>query len=207
MHKLTNKFVSLFLSIVILLSITFFMIHNINYYDKKYQQYKVYDIFEQDVALNATKSILGFFESDNELDSNFFKPDEVSHLQDVKDFLNILRLILIVFLIIVLFFLVFNFIQGNKIFDKLFFYTGTITISIFLFFGLIYFLLGFDFLFEAFHKIFFVENYAFDPRFSNMILLFPNKFFQDFMFDIIIRTNISAILMIVVGKIIKKKNI
>ena len=192
------------LSVVLLISVSFVMIHNLNYYDRKYEQYNIYEIFQKDVAINSTKNILGFFENNNELDSEFFKPNEISHLQDVKDFLNVLRLVLIVSTMIVLGYVVFNFIQGNKVIRELLFYSGIITISLFLLFGLIYLLFGFDFLFEHFHKIFFVDNYAFDPRISNMKALFPNAFFQDFMFDIILRINLVALVFVIVGKIIKK---
>ena len=74
--------ISVFL--ILLLSSVFSYLYNLNYYDKKYQQNSVYDRFDKETAMNATKNLFGFFKSKNELDVNFYNERERSHLLDVK---------------------------------------------------------------------------------------------------------------------------
>lgn len=92
--------------------------------------------------------------------------EEISHLIDVKNFLNSLRIFyfLCLFISLILFFLA-------EINEKLFFILLIIFILFFLFS-----LLNFDFCFEIFHKIFFVRNYSF-PSSNLLIKIFPQKFF------------------------------
>lgn len=95
-----------------------------------------------------------------------FKQEEINHLIDVRNFLNALRIIFSFSLFFS--FLLLPFVKLHK---KLFF--SLILLFIFL---LIFALINFNFTFDAFHKIFFKQNYKF-PSSYLLIQLFPQEFF------------------------------
>ena len=59
------------------------------------------------------------------------------------------------------------------------FYGGIITIGLVICLG-IFGVINFDLLFEYFHKVFFPgkDNWVFDPRYDEVILILPEKFFM-----------------------------
>ena len=210
MHKKILMFVTI-LSVffIILFSSLFSYIYNLNYYEKKYLQYNVYDRFSEEEARNATNNLFGFFRSQNELDNNFFNEREASHLLDVKIIIQNVNLIYLLSLflfwgILITVYLV-NRKEILKFFSELLFYSGIFSLSLILIFTLLYFITGFDFLFTKFHELFFIGNYSFNPAISNMKALFPDAFFQSMGIAIILRTVLKSILLIVAGYYIKKR--
>ena len=174
------------------------MVYNLNYYEQQYQKHGVYDVFEKDTAIYLTKNIHRFFKSENELDTIYFKEDEISHLTDVKVFLD--SLFKLYFLSIIILFSTIIYYHKHKLnFLTLLKNSSILIIALIILFGLIYLIFGFDFLFEFFHKIFFVDNYAFDPNISNMKALFPNSFFQEFLFNILIRIILVSSLILLIN--------
>ncbi len=195
---------------IISISSIFSYLYDLNYYDKKYQQYKIYDRFSKETAGNATKNLFGYFQSKNELDMAFFNEQEKSHLNDVKIILQKIQFIYIFSLIIFWTILLLVYLLFKKIFVRFFsqilLLSGIFSVSLILLFALIYLLFGFDFLFLKFHEIFFIGNYAFDPAVSNMKALFPDEFFFDISLAIVLRTLLKAIMLTVVGYFLMKKD-
>ena len=96
MHKkILLYFTVLTVFLIILFSSLFSYIYNLNYYEKKYLQYNVYDRFSKEQARNATTNLFGYFRSQNELDNIFFNERESSHLHDVKVLIQKVNLIYI----------------------------------------------------------------------------------------------------------------
>lgn len=194
---------------ILFFSSLFSYLYNLNYYDKKYQQYNVYDRFSREQALSATENLFGFFKSNNELDTDFFNEQEISHLSDVKLLIQKANILyyssIIIFWIILLIYYLKHKKHFVKYFSKVLFYSGICTISLLLITVLIYIATGFNFLFLKFHEVFFVGNYSFDPNISNMKALFPDEFFFDISLAILTTTIMKALFLIVLGLIINRK--
>ncbi|MEM2131489.1 MAG: DUF1461 domain-containing protein [Candidatus Woesearchaeota archaeon] len=190
---------------ILFFSSIFFYIYNLKYYEKEYQKYNIYDKFEKEYLVNMTINLFGYLKYENELNKNFFNEKEESHLNDVRLIIKNLDLIFKISLAIFFVFL-FYFLKKKyylKIFNS-FFYTGLIGIFIIFIFVSFYFLLGFDFLFDYFHIIFFKGNYAFNPKISNMKFIFPDEFFLDISISILILFIIKLIVLILFGYFSKK---
>jgi len=201
---------SVLVFIIVLFSTLFSQINNLGFYDKEYQKYNIYDRFSKDEAINATRNILGFFQSRNDLDDAFFKENEISHLQDVKNLLQKSKQLYYVsvsffWLILVAYYLFYRK-TFMKFFSDMLFYSGIFSLAFILLFSIFYALSGFDFIFELFHKSFFMDNWAFNPELSNMKALFPDAFFLDFSIRILIYVIIKLILLTGVGYMLRKKN-
>lgn len=210
MHKkILLYFTVLSVFFIILFSSVFSFIYNLNYYEKKYLQYNVYDRFSEEEARNATNNLFGFFRSQNELDNSFFNEREASHLNDVKILIQNVNLVYILSLflfwgVLITIYLV-NRKEIVKFFSNLLFYSGIFSLSLIVIFTLLYFITGFDFIFIKFHELFFIGNYSFNPAVSNMKVLFPDEFFQDMGIAIVMRTILKSILLTVAGYYIRKR--
>lgn len=195
--------------IIVFLSSLFNQIYDINYFEKKYQQYNVYDNFSKEKAYNATVNIFKFFKNNESLDANFFNDDEIKHLEDVRIILHNINIIyygaIILFWLILLFIYFYYRKKFMLFFVKSLFYSGIFAISLIILVSIFYFIFGFDFLFLKFHELFFIGNYAFDPAVSNMKALFPNEFFFDMGKTIIFKILIKSILLSIFSYILLKK--
>lgn len=210
MHKkILLYFTVLSVLFIILFSSMFSYIYNLNYYEKKYLQYNVYDRFSKEESRNATNNLFGYFCSQNELDNSFFNEREASHLNDVKILIQNVNLIYLLSLFMFWGVLITIYIVNRKeivkFFSELLFYSGIAALSLIVLFALLYFVVGFDFMFSQFHELFFIGNYSFNPDISNMKALFPDGFFQDMSIAIILRTVLKSILLIIAGYYIKKR--
>ncbi len=208
MRKLALSFISVCIFFILTFSSLFSIMYNLNYYEKKYEQYNIYDIFTKEEARNATNNLFGFFKSENNLDMNFFNQREASHLQDVKSLIikagSIYYTSIAVFWAILIAYYIVKRKELVSFFSDSLFYGGVATIGFFIIIGLLYFIIGFDFLFLKFHHIFFTGNYAFNPQVSNMKALFPNAFFFDIGLKLLLNTFIKAFLITVAGFLIKR---
>jgi len=195
---------------IILFSTLYSQLYNLNYYDKKYELYNVYETFEKDIAINKTNNLLNYFKSKNELDSTFFNEDEISHLNDVRNLLNTTRQIyylsMTIFWITLIIIYLINKQNISDFFFKVLFVSGIFTISFFVLFGLYYLAYGFDNLFLKFHELLFIGNYSFDPTISNMKALFSDEFFRDFTLIVVFKTVMKSIFMIITGYYFIKKS-
>ena len=210
MHKkILLYFTVLSVFFIILFSSLFSYIYNLNYYEKKYLQYNVYDRFSEEESRNVTNNLFGYFQSKNELDNSFFNEREASHLNDVKVLIQNVNLVYLLSLFLFWGILITLYLVNRKeilnFFSELLFYSGIFSLSLILIFVLLYFITGFDFVFIKFHELFFTGNYSFNPAVSNMKALFPDAFFQDMGFAIVMRTILKSILLIGAGYYIKKR--
>lgn len=194
---------------IIFLSSLFSMLYNLNYYDKKYEQYGVYNIFSKERALNATQNLFSYFQDNQELDMKFYNEQEKNHLYDVKILLQNAKLYYYlgttVFWIMLILYYLFNRKELTIFFSSIMLYSGIFTVSAIIILNLIFLLTNFDFLFLKFHEMFFTGNYAFDPAVSNMKSLFPDIFFRDIGLNIILKTFLKGLVLIVTGHIFMKK--
>ncbi len=211
-HKTVRAATAIIIICFIISSFSIIMLshlYSIGKYDKKFEMFGVYEKFEKELALNKTSNIISFIESEQELDRNFFNTDERDHLLDVRviankiKFLNILSLSLILVSLISL-----AYVDKNNFFantSKTLLYSGLAIILILVLALMVYLTIGFDIFFERFHQLLFVDNYAFDPRVSNMKALFPDSFFLYTLKRIYLEVFIIGLLAAAAGTFVRIK--
>lgn len=143
-----------------------------NYFSYSFERYGVYDIFDKQDADIKSAEIVDFLKGSEKNRLEFLKEDEISHLIDVRNILSIIRIIYFASLTLFIFLLLLNWKQALKS-------SGIVLILILLLVSL-YYIIGFSYAFEFFHKLFFAGNYAFDPNVSIMKALYPDELFMWF---------------------------
>jgi integral membrane protein (TIGR01906 family) len=177
-----------------------------NFHKKEFSKYKVYaNLKNYDVeSINsAVLNYLKFGKNNNLINNDFFNEREKTHLLDVKNliqtifniyyFLMILIILLIITLIILL-----NF-NLEKIAKKLLIIL-IIGSSLVLLDAVLFFILSnlnFDFVFDLFHNTFFISGtFTFNPESENIVVLYPENLFFDFLIKIISNTIFSSIIIL-----------
>ena len=168
-------------------------IFNENYYKKQFQENGVYSRLPQaDKALN---NLFLFFNNKKDLDNNFFTQNERAHLQDVKVLINKIIIIFyfLIFLDPLLFILLYFLVKKRfkKYLAFVLLYSGGFVLLISVLFYI--FSNNFSYIFIKFHEIFFPHGNWLFPYNSNLIMLFPQQFFYDFFYKIIINAFIFSL--------------
>lgn len=189
--KLPKKLL-LVLTIILFIPLINFrlLVFNLDFYEKEFTKLNVYDKFSKETAEENTQELISYLKNKGSLETEFFNEKEKQHLIDVKNLINkaINLFYLISFLLIL--FLVLNY----KNLSKPFLYSGISIIS------LIIILLFLDFgqAFLSFHKLFFSNDlWQLNPQTDNLINLFPQQFFSDFIKKIFINSFFISILLII----------
>lgn len=182
MRSIQIFLLSLLLFVVLILTSALFVIGNKGLYLDGYQRYGVDKRYSIEKLSFVTDNIHDFFSDEAELDPTFFSDDEVSHMKDVRSLIDTFYFIYSASLLLLMFLVSLVVIWAT---DPKSVIADMIICSLIIFglmlllFVLLYFTLGFDWIFSKFHEIFFVGNYTFDPRVSNMKAIFPDEFFRD----------------------------
>jgi len=226
--KKTFSFInSILLIIIILFTPLAYYIFNPGYYETLYEDNEVFSILNRNDVMDATEKIFKFFkyelepdtlyytiqvrysdeigdDGDSSSDNNIaasFRPDEISHLSDVR--ILLIRIFILycgsVILFVIMTFLLIE--KNIKNFIRNLGIIFTISSSFMLLFIIILYFLGENFpvLFDNFHLLFFPQgNYAF-PEGSLIITLFPPGFFYDFFIRLILSSTIISAVLLVTG--------
>lgn len=177
-----------------------------NFYKKEFSKYNVYNNLKNNDIENINNDVLNYlqFEKNNNLiENNFFNEREKIHLLDVKDLIQIIlsiyyfSMISIILLVITLIiFLKFNF----RIIVKKLLIILAIGNLLTLLDAVLFFLLSkfnFNFVFDLFHKTFFSPGtFTFNPELENIVVLYPENLFFDFLVKIISNTILSSIIIL-----------
>jgi uncharacterized membrane protein len=157
------------------------------YFDYAFEKYGVYGRFNKEMANQANENIIGFLNHKAELDKGFLNGNEISHLEDVKNILDSVKIIYYISLILLFIFLL---LYGHDILK-----VSAAVFAVLAVLLLISLTVGFDFLFLKFHHLFFTGNYAFDPDVSNMKALYPDGLFMFFSQVFYLKALIKSILL------------
>lgn len=200
---------AIFLVVIILFTPLYYYLFNLDYYLMLYQKNMVFSRLEYDDVVILTESIFNFFRNGSEIEAielktkniNFFTPDEISHLDDVRILLN--KIFIAYYGSIVLLILLIILLIEKKIFKFFKKIGSTFIISsamvIFLLSFFYFFGKNFVIFFERFHLIFFPQgNYIF-PADSLIITLFPFGFFYDFFLNLVFSSVIMSIGFLITG--------
>jgi len=176
-----------------------------NFYKKEFSKYNVYNnLKDYDIEKinNDVLTYLKFEKSDMLIGNDFFNEREKIHLLDVKDliqtilsiyYFSMISIILLVITLII--FLKFNF----KIIAKKLLIILAVGNLLTLLDAVLFFLLSnfnFDFVFDLFHKTLFSPGtFTFNPEFENIVVLYTENLFSDFLVKIISNTILSSIII------------
>jgi uncharacterized membrane protein len=206
---------SILLIIIILFTPLTYYIFNSDYYATLYEDNGVFSILNKNDVMDATEEIFKFFTgrttnlqaiqvrySDESISTAAsFRPDEISHLYDVRILLIKIFILycgsIILFVVMTILLIkknIKNFIRNLSV---IFIISSA---SMLLFIIILYFLgENFPVLFDNFHKVFFPQgNYLF-PWGSLIITLFPSGFFYDFFIRLILSSTIISVVLLVTG--------
>lgn len=209
---------SILLIIIILFTPLAYYIFKSGYYATLYEDNGVFSILNKSDVLDVTEKIFKFFKYESELDPldhtikvrysdesistvASFRPEEISHLDDVR---ILLVRIFILYCVSIILFVIMTFLLIEKNIKNFIRNLGlifTISSSFMLLFIIILYFLGENFpvLFDNFHKVFFPQgNYTF-PGGSLIITLFPSGFFYNFFIRLILSSTIISVVLLVVG--------
>ena len=173
------------------------LLYDPSFYHDEFQKVLSYE--RQPDAEKLLGNLLQFIKGREALSSDF-NEREVSHMHDVRavirGFLYVMYAMLILYII-----LLWIMIKRFKVsIEKIMYLNaggGVLTILLLLFLYIA--TLNFSIVFDRFHTVFFnAESWVF-PAQSLLIQLFPQQFFLDFTYTIVIRSMVSALFLMIVG--------
>ncbi len=170
-----------------------------NYFIHKYEFKKlnVYSEFQDKSvvdkqSLNIIKNI--YFNTNP--DSNFLSETEIIHIKDVRNLVLLSLTILVISLALLIFILLKN---KSKI-KSLLFTSSFINIIIFIIIALPFFI-NFSSSFTVFHEIFYTNDYWLISPGSDIIKIYPEKFFVDMGSYILIANLIISLIILMFSRI------
>ena len=203
-HKESYKFKIVCKISIVALLIIFFMgsfqslMYDKNFYNELYDKTGTQNRVENTQIQENTDLLMSYFKDKKEIKPGFFSEKEISHLNDVKKRINLGMILYYLSLGIIIASTIFIYKYEKDSFNiflkKILFYSGLLSLVIIL----IFFLFSFSWVFELFHKVFFTDNYLFDPS-SGLIKMFNENFFYLFAKQILVKTSIKGIIAFIMG--------
>ena len=173
-------------------------------YTEEFSKYNVYENLRNYDIENINNDVLNYLTNRkiNLIESDFFNQREKTHLLDVK--ILIQKVLTIYYYSIILFLLLFILLTflynyNFKLILKrilIILLNGSLLTVLYtgLFFILSYF--NFNFVFDLFHKTFFSPGtFTFNPAFENIVVLYPQDLFFDFLINIVSNTILSSVVI------------
>lgn len=174
-----KKILGVILGIVIILFNLNFLIVDMNFFEKEFHKLGNYD----SERINEVKKLSIYFQDSSEfINRTVYTENEVSHLKDVKDLINIGRILML--------FLLFIFLLEFEKKSLLYAFPTVLIISVVLF----VLSLNFSLFFSNFHELFFSGNYSF-PHSSFLIQSYPEQFFNDAFLTVLFRSLVFSFLL------------
>lgn len=186
------------LLIVILLGNVLYIFQDVWFFDRQFETLGSYD--RQESVMEEAIVLMDYWRNDDVLiDRAVYTQAEEEHLYDVKKILVVVRYLLLAIGFLLLVSSVWLWRRWWFVFSSLF-AALTKTIVGFVVFGLFLFVLGWfswDWLFDSFHRLFFVDNWSFSAE-SFLIQSYPWKFFRNAMIAVLVRTFVCILLSVAV---------
>ena len=139
---------------------------------------------------NVNENLLNYLNNKEELKFNYTER-ELIHMNDVKNLVNILNIIVYILGELILIILIFN--KDNI--SNILIISGAVIIGVIL----ILFLFSFSFLFEKFHEVLFANDYWLLNYDSLLIKTYPIEFFINFSRRLVLNTMITSLILITIG--------
>ena len=198
--------VTILLPLVIILTNLIFLVYNISF-QAEIQQ-KVKSTLNIDDRIRQNVRLIHYYQGKELLDHNFYSPQAVNHLKEVKDILTSGQIIFGMSTIVIL--LMYTIIARAKRYEIIFtatFYGSVICLvfSSLLALGL---LVQFDTFFNILHAALFKSNSWAFPGDDNLIQVFPAEFFVLFAKQLslnVIYTSATLVALSIIGKLLIRK--
>ncbi len=211
MPKKTLAWILVFLIIVnipfiLYLSNFKILLYDENYYKKEFQKHNVYENLNNYDVDGINNDVLDYFKNKDEIIKNdFFNEKEKSHMSDVKNLINdvfyLFNLLILNFIILLI---ILYFVNKKRFLKYIGFSLAAGGALTFLHAFFFWFTIKFNFgkTFTVFHEIFFKDNWIFNPLSNKIVVLYPQGFFFDFVYNIVIRTLVMTSVLILIGLVI-----
>lgn len=206
-QKLLTLFISIFLFMSILLSNLLYLTFNQNFYKGVFKKEKIYENFQSENQVNsAAYNLLSYFRGKNKLDFNFYSEQAELHLKDVKNLLEIARILNIIVSISLLAIVIYLLFKNRKEQIRRSLVFASILLTSLILLSFILSLLSFDWSFIYFHQLLFTNNLWLFPPQDNLIKLFPETFFVAFARQLLINILICIFLLLIAAYFLPKND-
>ena len=189
---------------VLIPSISFYLvIFDNQFYKKEFNKYEIYAHYYNADELNS--KILNFLIG-GDSDLNFLNEKEIKHLIDVRNIIQRNLILMRILIVASISYIIFYLKQKNLLIIANSFIFSTF---LWLCFSLALFILitlNFNFVFILFHKTFFKPGtWLFEPN-AKLVKLYPEEFFYDITLNIILSSWIIALILLIIGLILRYKH-
>lgn len=194
-----HNYAIIFIPFVLILSNFAFLLFNTGFYYKEFEKTGVYEGLDKETVQKETKLIVSYFiGSEETLHTTFFNAKERIHMLEVKE---IIRKVLFLWVSSIVLLVISLFFHPN--YSKVFFYGGIITMGLLLLLSLIF--INFSSSFLDFHETFFRDKtWILNPEKDNLVKMFPEQFFRDFLKKLIFNSFITSFVVVAVPVYLKK---
>lgn len=193
------------LLIVILLGNVFYAFQDVGFFHRQFTQLGSYE--RQENVMDEAELLMDYWHNDDVLiASDVYTQAEKDHLYDVKKLLDVLQYIFVAFSCFLLILSPWLWWRGLFDFSKVFGVFGVAVVGFVLFAVSLFFVgwLAWDWLFDLFHRTFFVDNRLFAAD-SFLIQSYPWEFFRNAMVAVLVRSFGMVLLIWAVLWVIIKK--
>lgn len=174
------------------------LVFNTKFYEKEFYKLNVYEKFEKEKLNENLNKLINFLRKNEKLETGFFNEKEKMHLEDVR---ILIRNALIMFYLFLILFIILIYLNKKNL-EKPFLYSGIILLIL----PLVFYLINFSNFFLKFHETLFSNNlWLLNPETDNLINMFPENFFKDFVITVFIRSMFVGVLLILISLILRKK--
>ncbi len=185
-----------------------------SFYVQQYKKNNLYAHFSREEADKVTDKLLSYlrYEKMNvQIDTPFFNDKEKRHLVDVKDLLQkesfycTVLTFIFVLVVIILYFSNDLRITSRITYGTLFFNAGVVGLSMMLTLGILS-ILNFSMVWTSFHRLVFSNNlWMLNPATDNLIVLFPEAFFNAVVTKLFILMGVVYLFIIACGSWLKAR--
>lgn len=173
-----------------------YIFQDVSFFDRQFTQLGSYD--RQETVMQEAQELIHYWIDEREfIDRDIYTDAEQEHLEDVKAIFHILFIIFIICLVLFVVLTIWLALHNSLLSLSL---LQSFGVS-FVVFGLLVFMLfvgswfAWDWLFDAFHRLFFVDNRTFSSD-SFLIQSYPWQFFRNAMVAVILRTFVGLLLFV-----------
>lgn len=203
-EKIASLLIIVILPLIIILGSFRLVLYNNSFYYSEFEKNLIYQKFDKETVNSANKELLDYFQNKNYLKSAFFNEREKLHLKDVKGLIENVILIFNSLVIIFTSSLYYLYYNNKEMIIKSLTISSIASIIIFIIFGIL-FLFNFSEVFLKFHYLVFSNNlWQLNPETDNLIIMFPETFFYNFLKRLLI---VSLIFLIILLLLLVTKNL
>ncbi len=172
------------------------LLFNDIFYEKEFDKLNVYEKIPKEEAIKNTNILLEKIHYNTPIETDFFNEKEKQHMDDVQNLMQKAFFLLSISVIAVIIFSILNI----KRLSTPFIISGTIIILLVIFSSLI----NFDKVFLQLHEISFTNDlWKLNPQTDNLIKLFPQQFFYDFVKTVFIKSALIGLILILSGLLLR----